>query len=148
MAKNNSLLLIGAAAIAYYLFTFQKAIGQLIYNINNTSIKFNGLSPVLVLTVQVSNPSNTTFSITNIVGNVTMNGNNLGSVLDFTPVIIAPSAQTSMTIDVNMSLTGDAADLISLITNETGNAITIVFTGFVTANNVQAPITLTNKISF
>lgn len=146
--NNNSLLIIGIAAIGYYLYTTKKAITQLVYNVTNASISFNGLTPVLNLTIQISNASGSTFVIENILGNVSVNGANIGTVTDFTPVTINASSQANMNLSVNLSLTSAVSDLVNLITNETGNAMTILFTGFVTANNVQAPLSLKYTISF
>lgn len=162
MPKNNELLLIGGGALLLYMLSKQNApvtaplpggtaiqpAATLIYTITDASVTFQGLTPVLVLTLSVSNPGNVPAGITNMQGSLASNGNNLGSIASFTPITVPPMQSNLINVTVNMSLVGAASDIINLITNQSGNPISIGLTGVAIVNGQQQPFNLTYSISF
>ena len=77
-----------------------------------------------------------------------IDGNNIGSIAAFTPLTVPASSQVNYPVTATLSLNRAVSDLISLITNQSGQAITIELKGFITVNGVQAPIDVKYTISF
>ncbi len=83
----EALILVGFAGLLY-LWNLDKAASNLIYFPGRiTGFSLNGLSPVITLELIVQNPSNVSFTIASLAGNVTSDGTQVGNVSDFVPVI-------------------------------------------------------------
>lgn len=146
---SNKLLLIGAAAVAYYLYTQKKAIGLLSYYIKSVDgVSFSGFTPYLDITLAIQNPSNTSFTVKDIIANLTVNGNNVGSISSFVPLEIPEASEVPYPLQIRLNLIGLTQDLITLIQQQSGNAITINLQGYVNASGITAPINLPYKIAF
>ena len=160
MPKDNTILLIGGAAVALYLLskkgtaapgTTTPANVQLVYTISSVSVAFNGLLPILVVNISVSNPGSIAASIpSNIVGNLSSSGGAPGEPMcQVLPLQWwALVKRGGISVNFNLSLTGAVSDVINLITNQSGDSIPINLTGMVTANNYQQPVNMNYTIGF
>ena len=144
----NKILLIAGAGLAYWFYTQKKAIGLLNYYIHGVDIDFDGLSPILKLDIGIQNPSNSSFQVRDFVGNLTANGNNIGTMSSFIPLEVPPASQVVYPVYVRMNPIGIVEDIINLLQSKSGISQTINLSGFVNASGVVAPISLTYKIAF
>lgn len=145
---DNKILLLGGAAIAYYLYTQKRAISLLNYYIHGVALDFQGLAPILKIDIGIQNPSNTGFEVRDFVGNLVANGNNIGTMSAFTPLTVAPASQVIYPVYIRLNAIGIVEDIIQLIQSQSGISQTIALTGYVNASGIVAPINLTYKIAF
>ena len=145
---DNKFLIIGAAALAYWYLTKKKAIGFLNYYIQGIGLTFDGFTPIMKLNIGIQNPSNTSFTVKDFVGNLSCNGNNIGTMSSFTPMEIPAASQIIYPLFIRMNLIGIVSDIIALLENQSGIEQDIELTGFVNASGIVAPIDLKYKIKF
>ena len=144
MEKNNKkyLLLLAAAGAGYWLWSQAKSISALNYVISGVQLGWSGITPLINLTLAVQNVSNQSYILNSFVGTVSVNGNNIGNVSNFTPTAIPATSQTPYTLNIALSLVGAVSDLINLITNKTGAQQDIVLSGYVNASGIVTAVTL------
>jgi len=95
----------------------------------------------LHIQIGVQNPTNDSLQFQSLAGTVYINGTAAGTITDFTPAIIAPNAQTPVTLVYSPSLFGVAAAVINLLNN--GDGVTIGLKGSANVNGVSIPVNLT-----
>ncbi len=145
--KGSQILLPLAGLLALGLLLLKKAAGSLNYFIRGVAIAFEGITPVLRLDIVVQNPSNQTFVVRSITGDVSVDSSVVGNASMFQTVTIAGNAQAVLPVQVRLSPLAIVSDLVSIITKGSGIPKTIVFKGYVNANEVVNDIDLTYKIS-
>lgn len=96
----------------------------------------------LHIQIGVQNPTNDSLQFQSFAGTVYINGTAAGNVSDFTPAIIAPNAQTPVTLTFTPSLFGAAATVINLLNNG-GNGVVIAVKGSANVNSLSVPVNLT-----
>jgi LEA14-like dessication related protein len=147
--KNKKDIFIAALAVAaYYAYTTKKAIGQLNYYIKGVGLSFDNFSPLLLLQIEVQNPSNAAFTINSFVGNLSSGGDNIGNVSSFAKVVVAPASQIIYPIVVRLNLVTIVSDLVNLITKKSGIPQEVELTGYVNASGIVSSINLKYKIAF
>ena len=112
-------------------------------------ISWEGLTPVITVGIIVSNTSNQTFNINSLAGSMTTitNGKNyvIGSASSFTRQSILPNSQTTVWIDVKLSIIGVVADIFNII--QYGNyEQALTFNGYVNVDGLQVPVNFNYKV--
>jgi LEA14-like dessication related protein len=144
----NPLLLIAIAGAAYWYFAEKKAITLLNYYVQGVAVDFDGLTPIMKINIGIQNPSNQNFTVRDFIGNLTANGQNIGTMSAFTPLEIPAASQAFYPVLIRMNAIGIVEDIISLIQSQTGISQTVVLDGYVNANGIVAPVHLSYKIAF
>src|SRR5689334_21278732 len=90
--------------------------------------------------IGVQNPTNDSLQFQSLAGTVYINGTAAGTITDFTPAIIAPNAQTPVTLTYSPSIFGVASSLINLLNN--GGGVTIGLKGNANVNGISLPVNL------
>jgi hypothetical protein len=94
--------------IAYSKFLLSQSINIFFKNLDFSRLSLT--EPVLLLQVQVNNPTNTTADLQNITGDLIIDGAIVGSVFGITPIVIRRGSSI-INIPVTLSYLG-VADLI------------------------------------
>jgi hypothetical protein len=94
--------------VAYSKFLLSQSINIFFKNLDFSKLSFT--EPVLLLQVQVNNPTNTTADLQNITGDLIIDGAMVGSVFGITPIVIKRGSSI-INIPVTLSYLG-VADLI------------------------------------
>lgn len=94
----------------------------------------------LQVQIGVQNPTNDSLQFQSLAGTVYINGTAAGTISDFTPAIIAPNAQTPVTLTYNPSIFGVASVVINQLNN--GGGVTIGLKGSANVNGISLPVNL------
>lgn len=140
------LLIAGGAYYLYTLIAKGGAAASLNYRVVKVSISFDGLTPILQLTIGVQNPTNQSFTIRSIVGDITSNDNYLANVSSFTASYIVPNAESLLQINARVSVLGLASDVYDTITGNSDIRQNIKFAGSVNVDGVVIPLKLNYAI--
>jgi hypothetical protein len=146
----RNLLFIGGAVAAYFLFKG----GNYLYNatrlqfyIGKVGFKLDGLNPTIVIDVYAQNPTASDYQLNSLVGQLIFNGTQVGNISYYTPLTIAPNAQTKIIIPVRVSLLGAGSQLVGIFTGGTKlSNMDLQIAGTVNVNNIPAPVNLTFSI--
>jgi len=144
--KSKDILIGAGIFVAWLVYSQKKAIGLLNYIISGVSISFDGITPIMRLSIGVQNVSNESFLLKSFVGNLTANGFVIGNVSSFVPINIPAASQVNYDVYVRMSLIGVVQDIVNLIQQKSGMAQTVKLDGFVNASGIVAPVSLSYKI--
>lgn len=137
-------LLIGSGLYLLYNWISKgKAAGSL--NFIQGSVKgiyFDGITPYITVGIVVQNTSSEIFTISSIAADVTAQSlgkvYSIGNVSTFTQQQILPNSQSTLWVDIRLSLIGVVKDLLN--TYYYGFQQTINFNGFANVENLQIPI--------
>lgn len=132
--------------IAWFVFANKKAIGMLNYIITGVGLSFEGITPVMRLSIGIQNVSNESFVIKSFVGSLTCNGFQIGNISSFTPVTVPAVSQITYDVYARLSLIGAVQDIVNLIQQKSGIAQTVIITGYINASGLVAPVNLSYKI--
>jgi len=111
--------LLGVATVAVgYLLLKARTLANLVFSAGQVSgISFEGLTPILSVSLIVQNTSSIGVTLQSIAGNVfTEDGGSstlVGNLSSFLPVHIAPNQQSAININVRMRLLGIVNDIIT-----------------------------------
>lgn len=144
--RTSQLLLPVAGLLVIGLLLQKKAAAALHYFIKGVAISFEGITPVLRIDVMVQNPSNQSFTVRSIVGSLFADGSKIGDASLFQTVTIAPNSQSVLPVQVRLSPLAIVSDLVSLIMKGSGIPKTIVFNGYVNANEMVTDVNMTYSI--
>ena len=118
MKTSTVLLLGGLAVVGYELIQLGTAGATL-------QIVFNSVNPQGLLNYNlgflIQNISNAAINFNGLTGNVTINGNPVGVVSDFNPVVIAPVSQQQINVMLGLQLLQLPSAVTDLINNSDGN---------------------------
>lgn len=143
----NELLLFGAAAVALIWFTKASAAKNLKFFIASVSAEMHGATPVIVLQVMIQNPTNESYTVSALVGNLSSStGYLIGNVSGFQPVPVAARSQQLYPVNVRVNLIGTALDIFNLISNGNGLTQVVSFDGAINVSGVVVPIELDYKL--
>jgi hypothetical protein len=137
MAKSNNLLFFGALGVAaWYLLTRYNTISSLNFIPRGLGLVGNAVSVI----IGVQNPTSQGIQLQSISGNLILNGSSVGNVADFTPVLIAPNAETQINLLITPNIFGIAANAIYQLQNGLTGGINATLQGTANVNNNPIPL--------
>ena|SRR5277367_5641866 len=137
MAKTNNLLIFGAIGVAaWYFLTRLSTIGSLNFIPRGLGLVGNAVSVL----IGVQNPTSEGLNLGSISGNLVVNGNSVGNVADFTPVVIAPNAETQIQLLITPNIFGIAANVIYQLQQNLTGGINATLQGTANINNNAVPL--------
>jgi hypothetical protein len=138
--KRTKILLFSAIGIAaIWAWSQARAAGFLNTAAKSVSLAFDGLTPVLTLNLLIQNPSNSTFLVKAVSGNLYSKGELIGNVSNFTQITVGPASQVEYPLYIRLSLLGVVTDIVKLFSGG-GLQQQIEFKGVVNANDTTFPI--------
>jgi hypothetical protein len=137
---TKTVLLGGAALIAYNIFIKGKALGSINFLPGQIkSFSFDGATPVLTVGIVAQNTSNQKFVIRSIAGSVTADSYYVGSVSYFNSVDVLPNSQVQVFVNIRFAAIGIVQDIINAFqTNDYTQEV--IFKGYANVDNFQVPI--------
>lgn len=146
MNNFTKILLLGGVAFAFFALRKKAAVGTLRFVLRGVGADFSSiLSPKLKLTLGVQNPSNSSFNIKSIVGDLSVNGNYLANVNTFSNVDVKSNAETLLPITVELSIANVVSDVLQLIRLKGKKELNISLVGTVNADGIAFPLNTSFK---
>lgn len=114
---NGKILLIGGGALALYLISRAKAIKETVkfleYTPGDVSLKFEGLTPIINIRLDIYNPNRTSVPVNGVLGRIFFKGKSVASFTNADKVIINGNESTSVNVKVRLSLFNAAVALLT-----------------------------------
>lgn len=102
-------------------------------------IKFDGATPVITLALSAHNASSQEMTVNAVDLNLTANGTYVGNASSFVPQTILANSQTTVFVDIRLSLLSVVNDIIKAF--QYGNFSQVIrLTGVANVDNIQVPI--------
>lgn len=137
--STNTLLIVGAAAAAWYFFSRANALNSLIFVPKGIGIQGGGLN----LLLGVQNPTGAAIQLNSLAGSVNVNGSPIGNVSSFQPIVIAGNAETVVPLYLSANPFGILGQTIDLLDgNEGAGNFRASLTGIANVNNIPVPINI------
>jgi LEA14-like dessication related protein len=145
-SETKIALIAAAGAVAWWLYSKTRALGDLIFSAGSVSgVQFSGSTPIVSANILIQNTSGTDLQINSFAGTVSSNGTVIGNVSNFSPVVIPGNSQVSMPITITLQLLGVASDIVNSI--QTGSLKqSLALSGQANVNNFQLPVNVTYQI--
>jgi Late embryogenesis abundant protein len=146
---NTSTLVWGGVIIGggYLLYKY----GGLVLAGNDLQINFSGVDlsnfPTVGVQLQCQNVSNTPIQVNALVGQVSVNGNPLGSINLPAPVTIAALGATNVNMNFSPSLLSLPAAITQVINAQSGQ-LSFNVTGYANVSGIPAPVPFNVTQSF
>lgn len=138
--------LVTGAIIALSALTKARAAGTLNFVPGAVhSVSLDGITPVIDFDLIIQNPSNRSYTIRGLVGNLTANDYQIGNFTSYQQTYIRAMGNTSYRISARLSLIGVVNDIIRAV-NGGGIAQTMRFKAWANVDNFTIPISITYKI--
>lgn len=139
-AEQKTVAFAAAGLLAYNLFTKGRALGTLnFYPAEVSSVRFDGLTPVVTLGLAVQNTSGQQMILRSFAGNVFANGYLIGNVASYTPTAIRANGESRIFVTARFSILGLVNDIIEAITTKNFKQ-TFELSAFANVNNFQIPV--------
>lgn len=135
-----------AGLVAWGLLAAKRASGALNYYVSKVALSFEGVTPVLRLDITTQNPSNHSFIIKSIAGDLLVDGQKVGNASVFQTITIPETSVQIIPVYVRLSPLAVVSDLVRIITQGSGIPKEISFKGFINVNDIVADLDLTYKI--
>jgi hypothetical protein len=145
--KQSEVIAFGALGLlAFVMFSKVRAAGTLLFFPGRVSnVYFDGVTPIIQLSLTVQNTSSTGFTLESIAGNIVSEGYIIGNFSNFTPVNVPGNAQVSVPLTIRLQLIGLVQDLFtSFATGDFTKRVQLQ--GFVNAGFVRAPLDVAFEI--
>jgi len=107
---------------------------------------YEGLNPVLTFDIKAQNPTNDTFTIKSLTGNVSVNGQYAGNISSFQETIITANSESRLTLKAKMSAGGLSEQIVNLIQGRVPSQVLIRIQGTANVDTLLFPVDLTYKI--
>lgn len=143
ISGQNKQIIVGLALLGVYvLYSKLRAATNLVFAPGNvTGISIQGATPYIYFTVAIQNTSDTSLTIQSFAGNVSMDGQLIGNVSSFIPVVIAGNSQTMVPVTAQLQGLQIVNQLITAwSTNTIQKKVTI--DGKVNGIGFQVPVNL------
>jgi LEA14-like dessication related protein len=136
--------LIGAGLIVFNRLQTAGSAERLKYVFKNIKAEFQSAFVVQVnIDIEIQNPTSNSFVIQSMAGDLSLNGQYLGNVSNFTATQITGNSATPYRVSVQLSTLSMSANLVSLLTNFSG--VTAKIDGTINVDNLGVPIMLSYK---
>jgi LEA14-like dessication related protein len=146
MPKLGVALIVGAGLILWSFISKSNVINSLRILINRIHVEFSGLSPVITLYIVVQNPTNDTFTIYSLAGDVYVNGNFVGNVSNFTKFTVERNSQLEVPIVLKLSIVSLISQVVDIVTGKSAAGGTVQLRGNINLDNQQFPVDIAYKI--
>lgn len=130
---------VGAAFLVWFLVT-KKSAESLSYYFKGFSLSFDGITPVLKITIAIQNITNRNFNITGFTGNLFAGDVFIGNVSNIDPVVVEKGKETLYVLNVRLSLVSLVSDIISKIVQKEGLDYSLYLVGTLNAEGVLIPV--------
>lgn len=137
MKKSIYWILAGAAAI--YLLAKKSLASKLQFSFKSFSTSGSITKPKLNIQLSALNPSNQSAKINSIVGELYVNSQFIGDVSSFTPQVILPNAESTVSFQITPSLLSAFSVVKGLIFNK-GKGYKFEFKGNANVDGLVIPI--------
>lgn len=138
--KNIIPFILVGGGVFYLLM--KKKVANLNYYLKGFDLSFDGITPVLNLSLVVQNVNNTGFNVKSFVGLLYVGTARIGNVYGFTPVRIALSSETPVNIQVRLSPLAIVSDIVSRIVQKSGLSYELTLIGNLNAEGFVIPVNL------
>lgn len=134
-------LLIGAGAVvAYSLIRKKAAGGNLVFFAGGVQgFAWEGMEPVINISISVQNTSNQSFTIKSFAGNLFSDGFYIGNLSSFVPQTIGPNSQATITLAARLQMISVVNDIIKAIQSANFQK-TIELKAMANVDNLQIPV--------
>jgi hypothetical protein len=109
------------------------------------SVAFDGITPIIDFDLIVQNPSNQSFSIRGLVGNLTANDYQIGNITSYQQTYIRPMGNSVYRLSARLSLIGVVNDIIRAISGG-GISQAMKFKAWANVDGFNVPISINYKI--
>lgn len=145
MQKNTQLITVAAviaAAVGFSWVNRVRAVGNMIFLPGQIlSFGYIGSLPTVQFSVFVQNTSGTPVTLNSLAANVFTSGQLIGNLSQFEPILIAPNAQTQITLTATLRPITLVTELTQLFLNKLYQR-NILIEGYANANGLQFPVKL------
>lgn len=149
MQTQKKIAIVGLSALGIYLaskLVKVKDVQKLAFAIHSVNLSFEGLTPILTLTIDISNPTTSSYDVQSLIGFVSFNGKQIASVQSFGLPTIAPTGITTYNIPFKLQLSDIVTQLVNLFKGISSLSALINFNGSVVVDNLNFPVDLNYKI--
>lgn len=140
MDKAGKILVFaGLAGLAYLAYKKFGAVLNYSVSFKNVRFGFDGFNPVVYLDAVWQNNSNQNLDISNLYGDVLVNGVYIAQLQSKDSLILNPKQTGTLTLQIGLSPLGvgqSASDLV----NKIRQGVNVLFDGYVTINGVTVPV--------
>ena len=113
MKPIQTAALIAAGVFAYSLFSKASAGNALVWFPKGIrAITFSGGSPVIELNLGVGNPTNQSFTLKALAGNLFTNGTYIGYISTYNSITMQPASEAIIPIKIKLSPLGIVSELL------------------------------------
>jgi LEA14-like dessication related protein len=141
--KTGTILLLAGAGLVAYEFQQLGTAAQTV-QFQFAGVQINGLTNYNVQLL-IQNISNISCSVNAMSGVINLNGNQIGNISDFNPVIIGARAQQIVNVALNPNLLSLPFEIQSLINNP-GQPLNFEVNGNANVNGLILPFDLSKTI--
>lgn len=149
MKKNYIWIVAAVAAVGYYLYSRMNFAKSLVFRLTDIKPDGNLKDPHLVISINVSNPSNQTANIKSIVGTLYMDDKSIAVINTATTQTILPQTDSILKVIAKPQLIGIALlikDLLYKSKRNKINARDYKFEGNINVDGVLLPINESIKL--
>lgn len=130
---------VGAGLLAWWLLT-KKSIDALNYYFKGISFDFDGITPVIKLTLAIQNIANRSFNVTGFTGVLYAGSKSIGNVSQFNPVVIMPHSETLYSVNIRLSPIALVSDIVAKIAQKQGLEYELNLIGTLNAEGLLIPV--------
>lgn len=140
MKKTGGIFLIGGLAAGILWLLGRKTLAKSV-RFSIESLKLAGTK--LQLQIGILNPTKQKALLNAIVADVVLRGNTVATIEYYTPVIIAPTAKTKVTLTVTPNAIGIFSTLVTAFKKKDFKSIAAKIVGTATIDNTAIPLNVT-----
>jgi hypothetical protein len=137
--NNNNILILAGGFAAWWLWSRATTLQSLNFIPRGLAVVGGAIS----LIIGVQNPTNNSLQLNSLSGNLIMNGNAIGNVADFQPVLIGANNETQINLLVTANFFGIAAGALNAIEGNETSVINANLQGTANVNGTPLPVNIT-----
>lgn len=139
MKSNTILILALVAVVGYWAYTRYGAASNLLFVPRGINVSGGGFQ----VTLGVQNTSNVTLQYNSFAGTLTVNGQNVGNITDFTAQPIIANGESDLVFNITANLLGLASQVLSQVNSGAVGIQSAVITGNANIGGTQYPVNVT-----
>jgi LEA14-like dessication related protein len=142
MRPLTAIALIGAGIFVLSKIATANIASRLNFVLGGVSASLSGLTPVVTVNVVVQNPTSGSFTVNSLVGNISVNGTQIGNISMFVATVIPPNNQVQLPLTVILNPAQVLTDLLNLLTGNSGNQVIVSLDGTANIDNIPIPVSI------